>query len=337
MKAIPVLLFGLASLMGADLQPVSAIDFSQALRIPPHHLFIAIAALGATPDGVMVSRAMGCDGFEPGIARAARTGANITRIDFPAPYRNGGDVVPAPDGSWWLESFGAPSLPGAVPCMPPGSPPGVYTGFPVLSGPQQFRPASGSVDVNVHNFDLFAKNGKLIESFREIGAGKLAPWGAPSPSQITPGSTRIALASTGLIRVGHVTNGAFVSDREWQINSSYVIVPLAGDSFGVVNRFSGQLTVIDPATPDTRVAETHITAANARMRPLVAGANDSIWFLLSGSGDKRDLVQFAADGQVLSRNTLRMPARFKPFRLAISGRDVYLAGFGAIVYRYELP
>jgi hypothetical protein len=343
MKAIPLLLIGLASLMRAQpLQPVSTIDFSQALRVPPNHRFTVIGALGATPDGPIVSHGMGCDGYDPGIARANKIGSNITRIDLPAPYRHGGDIIPMPDGSWWLQTSSGPGLPAVTPCIAPGSPPthGVVLSPSELQGfrPASANPGGGSGNVPVQNFDLFASDGKHVESFRELGAGNLSRGGAPSPAHIIPGARKIALASPGLIRVGHVANDSFVSDREWHIASSYVIIPLESDRFGVVNRFSGQLTVIDPATPDTRVFETQMTAANARTRSLVAGANGSIWFLLrNASANAPDLVQFAPDGKVLSRNTLRLPAGFKPFKLAVSGRDVYLAGFSATVYRYELP
>jgi hypothetical protein len=117
-----------------------------------------------------------------------------------------------------------------------------------------------------------------------------------------------------------------------------VVVPLEGGRFGIVNRMTGELAVIDPATADTRMIEMHITSRNRRTAPLIAGADGNIWFLISGaSANRRELIQFATNGKVLPRYALHLPADFKSFKLAISGRDVYTAGFTATVYRYELP
>jgi hypothetical protein len=100
---------------------------------------------------------------------------------------------------------------------------------------------------------------------------------------------------------------------------------------------SGEFAIVDPSTPATRVVAVPFKSGSVRDRLPVTAADGSIWFLVHGaSGATRVLIQVAPDGSITSRNTLRLPSGFEPLKMAISGRDVYLASFTPVVYRYEL-
>jgi hypothetical protein len=115
-------------------------------------------------------------------------------------------------------------------------------------------------------------------------------------------------------------------------------ISVRGSRFRRHQPFSGEFAILDPATPETRTIASPFKSPDRWNRLPVTAANGSIWFLVSGnSRETRELVQFAPNGAIVSRHTLQLDKGVKPLPIAISGRDVYVAGITATVYRYELP
>src|SRR5689334_16130082 len=87
--------------MGAQLEPVSAIDFGPALHLNKNHRGLAIWMLSACRDGPMVA------GGPPSImtttvARSDRTGSAIASLDLRVLWGGGASIAALPDGSFWF-------------------------------------------------------------------------------------------------------------------------------------------------------------------------------------------------------------------------------------------
>ena len=326
MKATLLLLIGLASLMGAPLEPVSAIDFGPALHFTNAHPYLSIRYLAATSDGPTAIG--GSEIAEIGIARANRGGSNVQVTRLQSSAGAIGRFAMRPDGSFWtMSQWDHPFTPvqpvlGGGDARTPVGPP-VVVGDPTAAGSFPFNNTRSAT-----SYDLHAPDGRRLESFRSFTAAL----------DIAASANEVALVSGNLIRVGHVANGNFVNDRDWRVNGPHLVFPLDHDRFAVVNRMSGEFAIIDPSTPVTRTIAVPFKSPSRRDRLPVTAANGNIWFMVNGaSGNTRDLVQLALDGSIVSRNTLRLAPGVQPRKIAISGRDVYLAGTTATVYRYELP
>ena len=102
MKATLLLLIGLASLMGAPLEPVSAIDFGPALHFTNAHPYLSIRYLAATSDGPTAIG--GSEIAEIGIARANRGGSNVQVTRLQSSAGAIGRFAMRPDGSFWTMS-----------------------------------------------------------------------------------------------------------------------------------------------------------------------------------------------------------------------------------------
>lgn len=348
MKAIPLLFAAVAPLLRAQsLAPVSSIDFTDTIKVHPRAHLAVIGVLAATTDGPIIFGGKTCEAYKVTIARADKLGARIASVPLPTPYRYGGAFSPLPDGSFWFETQGGPGFPPSGPCTPY-----VFRAWrPALLGSgldREFIPAWNQIT----KFDRFDNTGKHIESFRMAGDGTLTMPGMSLPGTLVPARdmSKIALVSTRRIRVGHLVSNDFVLDREWQVNGPHLVFALDTDRFVAVNRFAGEFAILDPRTPanprsgmtewlaDTQPVSVPFKGRHVWDRPLVTTANGSVWYLVLGRLDQtRDLVRFAPDGSILSRWTLDLPSHVVPVRLAISGRDVYIAGLKAVVYRYELP
>jgi hypothetical protein len=186
--------------------------------------------------------------------------------------------------------------------------------------------------------DFYTSNGHYVKSFRIIAAASAGARPPDFPVNLAASADEIAVVYPGFIRAGHIASGNFVVDREWRVNGSHLVFPFGNGNFVSINRLSGEFAILDPGAPGTRTIATPFKFPNRRYRFPVTAANGCIWFFVPGaSPDTGDLFQLASDGSMVSRNTLRLEKGVKPLRIAISGRDVYVAGITATVYRYELP
>lgn len=323
MKATLLLLAGLASLMGAPLEPMAAIDFGPALHLNNKHRGLAIWMLSACPKGPMVV------GGPPSImtttvARSDRTGSAIESFDLRVLSGGGALFAALPDGSFWFATRWTGSDFPAPPITP-----GIIDASALPRGTTRPGPL---------NYDLYTRDGRYLKSFRLVAALTASIHPANLPLSLAGSSDEIVIIYDNLIRAGHLSGGDFVTDRDWHVNGPHLVFPLDHDRFAVVNRMSGEFAIIDPSTPATQTIAVPFKSVSRRDRLPVTAANGSIWFLVNGAtGNTRDLVQFAVDGSIVSRNTLLLARASEPRKIAISGRDVYLAGIGSTVYRYELP
>jgi hypothetical protein len=323
-KAIPLLLVACVSLMRAEkLEPVSSIDFARSLHVKENSKRISIWMLSASPAGPMVAGGA-ASLMTSRIARSDRTGSGIVAFDLQVHYGGGATIAPLEDGSFWFVTRWTGSD------FPP--PPGTRGIIDTTTLPR------GTTHQGPFNYDLYTRDGRYLKSFRILADSFAGLHPPDSPVNLAASAEEIALVYTDLIRAGHLAGGDFVMDREWRVNGPHLVFPFGRRDFIAINRFSGEFAILDPGTPDTRTVATPFKSPNRRNRIPVTAANGGIWFLIPGaSPETRDLVQFAPDGAVVSRNTLHFEKAIKPLRIAISGRDVYVAGITATVYRYELP
>jgi hypothetical protein len=259
------------------------------------------------------------------IARSDRTGSAPAGFDLRVSWGGGEAIAPLPDGSFWFVTRWA----GLAFPPPPSLRGGTMDTTALPRGPMHPGP---------FEYDLYTREGRYLKSFRIIADsfGGLHP--PDSPVNLAASAEEIALIYSGLIRAGHLAGGDFVTDREWHVNGPHLVFPFGHRDFAAINRFSGEFAILHPGTPEARTIATPFKSPDRRNRLPVTAANGSIWFLVPGASlDMRDLIQFAPDGAMSSRNPLHLQAGVKPLRIAISGRDVYVAGTTATVYRYELP
>jgi hypothetical protein len=83
-RAISLLLISLASLMGAQLEPVSTIDFSAALHVKENSKRVSIWMLSALREGAMVPGAVSQQTLR--IAHSVRTGLSFEAFELRIPY-----------------------------------------------------------------------------------------------------------------------------------------------------------------------------------------------------------------------------------------------------------
>ena len=323
MKAMLLLLVGLASLMGAPLEPASAIDFTAALHLKNNHRGLPIWTLSASQEGPMVA------GGPPSImtttiARSDRTGSAVGSFDLRVHWGGGAFIASLPDGSFWFSTRWTGSD------FPP--PPITRVGEDTTAQPR------GTTRQGPVNYDLYTRDGRYLKSFRLVTALTASNRPGGLPLDVAASTDEIVVIYDKLIRAGHISGGDFVTDREWHVNAPHLVFPLDHDRFAVVNRMSGEFAIIDPGTPAAPTIALPFRSASVRDRLPVTAADGSIWFLVPGTSQNTgDLIQFAPDGSITSRTPLRVPSGFRPRKIAVSGRDVYVSGTTAIVYRYELP
>jgi hypothetical protein len=310
--------------MGAQLEPVSTIDFAGSLHVKENSKRMSIWMLSASPEGPMVAGGAAAL-MTSRIARSDRGGSGIVALELRVPWGGGETIAPLPDESFWFVTRWA-----GLAFPPPPSVRGEIMDTTALPrGPMHPGP---------FDYDLYTREGRYLKSFRIMADsfGGLHP--PDSPVNLAASAEEIALIYSGLIRAGHLAGGDFVTDREWHVNGPHLVFPFGHRDFAAINRFSGEFAILDPGTPETRTVATPFKSPDRWNRLPVTAANGSIWFLVPGnSRETRDLVQFAPDGAIVSRNTLHFEKGVKPLRIAISGSDVYVAGITATVYRYELP
>ena len=258
------------------------------------------------------------------IARSDRTGSAVAAFDVHVPYGGGASIAALPDGSFWLATRWAGSD-----FPPPPIAPGMIDATALPRGTTRSGPVS---------YDLYTRDGRHVKSFRVVADVFAGIHPSALPLNVSASEDEIAIVYGDLIRAGHIVNADFIADRDWRVNGPHLVFALDHTRFAVVNRMSGEFAVIDPSTPSTRTVAVPFKSGSVRDRLPVTAADGSIWFLVRGpSGAIRLLIQFAPDGSITSRTTLRLPSGFRPLKIAISGRDVYLVGFTPTVYRYELP
>ena len=127
-------------------------------------------------------------------------------------------------------------------------------------------------------------------------------------------------------------------DRDWRVNAPHLVFALDRARFAVVNRMERR--IFDYQTEYACDVHRRGPVQVRECAGSSAGYRCSRQHLFPHprpSGATRLLIQFAPDGSIASRTTLRLPSGFRPLKITISGREVYLVGFTPVVYRYELP
>ena len=258
------------------------------------------------------------------VARSDRTGLAIASFDLRVLGGGGAFIAALPDGSFWYSTrWTGSDFP------PPPVTPGMIDATALPRGTTRQGPI---------NYDLYTRDGRYLKSYRLVADPRPGIRLFGLPLSFASSADEIAIVYQDLIQAGHISGGDFVTDRDWHVDGAPLVFALDHDRFAVVNRTSGEFAIIDPSTPATQPIAVPFKSASGRDRLPVTAANGSIWFLVSGaSGNTRDLVQFALDGSIVSRNAFRLAPGVQPRKIAISGRDVYIAGIGSTVYRYELP
>jgi len=71
-------------------------------------------------------------------------------------------------------------------------------------------------------------------------------------------------------------------DRDWRVNAPHLVFALDRARFAVVNRMSGEFSIIKPSTPATCTVAVPFKSGSVRDRLPVTAAHGSICFLIRG-------------------------------------------------------